>query len=167
MGDAPKLQWIDVKKTLGGRAVLRGVDLDVAAGRSLVVIGGSGSGKSVTLKCALGVIKPDDGAILVDGENLAALHGRERRRALAKFGMLFQGGALFDSMTIWENIAFRLLYAERVPRRTSPSAIRWSSQGACKSAPAWRAPSSPSPTSSSSTSRPLGSIRSPRTRSMI
>jgi phospholipid/cholesterol/gamma-HCH transport system ATP-binding protein len=113
----PKLQWRGVQKTLGGRHVLRGVDLDVAAGRSLVVIGGSGVGKSVTLKTALGIIKPDAGEVLVDGQDVAHVGGKARRAIMSKFGMLFQGGALFDSLTIWENIAFRLVYAERVNRK--------------------------------------------------
>jgi phospholipid/cholesterol/gamma-HCH transport system ATP-binding protein len=108
---------IDVKKNLGGRQVLDGVNLDVAAGRSLVVIGGSGVGKSVTLKCALGIMKPDSGKVLVDGEDVTAANAAERRRLASKFGMLFQGGALFDSLTIWENVAFRLLYAEGVARK--------------------------------------------------
>ena len=112
-----KLEWIDVKKTLGGRQVLQGVNLDVDAGRSLVVIGGSGVGKSVTIKCALGIIKPDLGSIQVDGQDVAKLSGDARRAARAQFGMLFQGGALFDSLTIWENVAFRLLYSEHVGRK--------------------------------------------------
>jgi phospholipid/cholesterol/gamma-HCH transport system ATP-binding protein len=117
MTDAQKLQMIDVKKKLGGRQVLDGVNLDVAAGRSLVVIGGSGVGKSVTLKCALGLIKPDSGKVLVDGNDITHAHGAERRRLAGKFGMLFQGGALFDSMTIWENVAFRLIYAQEISRK--------------------------------------------------
>ena len=117
MDAPPKLEWLDVHKTLGGRRVLDGVTIDVAAGHSLVIIGGSGVGKSVTLKCALGIIKPDAGQVRVDGEDVTAATGEERLRIAAKFGMLFQGGALFDSLTIWENIAFRLLYAERVPRK--------------------------------------------------
>jgi phospholipid/cholesterol/gamma-HCH transport system ATP-binding protein len=117
MAGVAKLQLIGVKKNLGGRQVLDGVDLDVGAGRSLVVIGGSGVGKSVTLKCALGIMTPDAGKVLVDGEDVTTATGAERRRLAAKFGMLFQGGALFDSMTIWENVAFRLLYAEKIPRK--------------------------------------------------
>jgi phospholipid/cholesterol/gamma-HCH transport system ATP-binding protein len=113
---APKLALEGISKTLGGRAVLRGVDLDVAAGRSLVVIGGSGVGKSVTLKCALGLLTPDAGAVRVDGRDVTALPARERVPLMAKFGMLFQGAALFDSLTIWENVAFRLLYADRLSR---------------------------------------------------
>jgi phospholipid/cholesterol/gamma-HCH transport system ATP-binding protein len=113
----PKLQLAGIKKTLRGRRVLDGVDLDVAPGKSLVVIGGSGQGKSVTLKCALGLMKPDAGKVLVDGADLTRMPEEIRARAMKKFGMLFQGGALFDSLPIWENIAFRLIYADRVPRK--------------------------------------------------
>jgi phospholipid/cholesterol/gamma-HCH transport system ATP-binding protein len=114
---APKLQLIDIRKTLGAREVLCGVNLDVAAGRSLVVIGGSGVGKSVTLKCALGLMTPDSGQVLVDGRDVTHLSVRARHKLAEKFGMLFQGGALFDSLTVWENIAFRLLYAQKIPRQ--------------------------------------------------
>ncbi len=114
---APKLMLAGVEKTLGGRKVLRGVDLDVAHGRSLVVIGGSGVGKSVTLKCALGLMTPDAGQVLIDGQDVTHLKGGERQRLAAKFGMLFQGGALFDSLPIWENVAFRLIYSQKVPRK--------------------------------------------------
>lgn len=111
-----KLQLSGVKKKLRGRQVLDGVDLDVAAGRSLVIIGGSGQGKSVTLKCALGLMKPDAGQVLVDGADVTRMPQEIRARVMRKFGMLFQGGALFDSLSVWENIAFRLLYADNVKR---------------------------------------------------
>jgi len=93
-------------KTFGDNAVLRGVDLSVATGSSTVIIGGSGTGKSVLLKCILGLVAPDAGRILLDGEDVTQA---ERDSFLAKFGMLFQGGALFDSMPVWQNVAFRLL----------------------------------------------------------
>ena len=112
----PKLVLENVVKSFGSKKVLNGVNLDVTPGRSLVVIGGSGVGKSVTLKCALGLMKPDSGRILVDGVDISRAHGAELARLRAKFGMLFQGGALFDSLTIWENVAFRLLYADKVSR---------------------------------------------------
>ena len=112
----PRLALENVVKSFGPKKVLNGVNLDVAPGRSLVVIGGSGVGKSVTLKCALGLMKPDSGRILVDGVDVSRAHGGELARLRAKFGMLFQGGALFDSLTIWENVAFRLLYADKVSR---------------------------------------------------
>lgn len=111
-----KLQLICVKKQLRGRQVLDGVDLDVAERRSLVIIGGSGVGKSVTLKCALGLMRPDAGQVLVDGADVTRMPEEIRARVMRKFGMLFQGAALFDSLTVWENIAFRLLYADGVKR---------------------------------------------------
>ena len=113
----PKLELKAVKKRLRGRNVLDGVDLDIAPGQSLVIIGGSGAGKSVTLKCALGLMFPDSGQVLVDGEDITHLKGAKRQPALHKFGMLFQGGALFDSLSVWENIAFRLLYSDKISRK--------------------------------------------------
>ena len=113
------LRLADVHKTLGGRPVLRGIDLDVAKGRSLVVIGGSGVGKSVMLKCALGLLRPDSGSVWVDGRDVTALRGRARQAVNARFGMLFQGGALFDSLRIWENVAFRPLYAQKQKRKAA------------------------------------------------
>jgi phospholipid/cholesterol/gamma-HCH transport system ATP-binding protein len=112
-----KLQLIGIKKRLRGRQVLDGVDLDVAPAKSLVVIGGSGQGKSVTLKCALGLMKPDAGQVLVDGADVTRMPQEIRARVMKKFGMLFQGGALFDSLTVWENIAFRLIYADKIARK--------------------------------------------------
>jgi phospholipid/cholesterol/gamma-HCH transport system ATP-binding protein len=96
----------DVHKAFGANRVLRGVTLSVDSGKSLVVIGGSGTGKSVLLKCVLGLIRHDSGTILLDGEDVTKA---ERDPFLARFGMLFQGGALFDSLRVWENVAFRLL----------------------------------------------------------
>jgi len=96
----------DVKKSFGPNHVLRGVTLNIDRGTSMVIIGGSGTGKSVLLKCILGLVHPDAGRIALDGEDVA--HA-ERDAFLARFGMLFQGGALFDSLKVWENVAFRLL----------------------------------------------------------
>ncbi|MEM9145774.1 MAG: ATP-binding cassette domain-containing protein [Pseudomonadota bacterium] len=98
-----------VHKAFGHKHVLRGVDLEAARGESVVIIGGSGTGKSVTLKCVLGLVRPDAGAISVAREDAVAARGRAREALLDRFGMLFQGGALFDSMLVWENVAFRLL----------------------------------------------------------
>ena len=95
-----------VKKSFGDNHVLRGVDLHIPKGESMVIIGGSGTGKSVALKCVLGLIKPDSGTILVDGQDAST---GDRDAFLARFGMLFQGGALFDSLSVWQNVAFRLL----------------------------------------------------------
>jgi phospholipid/cholesterol/gamma-HCH transport system ATP-binding protein len=104
----------DVHKAFGSNQVLRGVDLSVATGESLVVIGGSGTGKSVTIKCVLGLVKPDSGTITVDGQDVRQ---GDRDAFLARFGMLFQGGALFDSMPVWQNVAFRLMRGQlRRPR---------------------------------------------------
>ncbi len=95
-----------VKKSFGPNHVLRGVDMTIAQGQSLVIIGGSGTGKSVLLKCVLGLVTPDAGTITLDGQDVRRT---DRDAFLARFGMLFQGGALFDSMRVWENVAFRLL----------------------------------------------------------
>jgi phospholipid/cholesterol/gamma-HCH transport system ATP-binding protein len=95
-----------VTKSFGSNHVLRGVDLHIAKGTSMVIIGGSGTGKSVALKCVLGLVTPDAGTILVDGKPAGV---GDRDAFLARFGMLFQGGALFDSLPVWQNVAFRLL----------------------------------------------------------
>lgn len=95
-----------VTKSFGRNAVLRGVTLDIPTGQSMVIIGGSGTGKSVLLKCILGLVRPDGGTITLDGQDVTKV---ERDAFLGRFGMLFQGGALFDSMRVWENVAFRLL----------------------------------------------------------
>ena len=96
----------NVHKAFGANQVLRGASLEVPKGTSMVVIGGSGTGKSVLLKCILGLVTPDSGTIAVDGQNVT---GAPRDAFLARFGMLFQGGALFDSLPVWQNVAFRLL----------------------------------------------------------
>ena len=95
-----------VHKEFGANHVLQGVDLEVGKGTSMVIIGGSGTGKSVALKCILGLIRPDAGRILVDGKDAGS---GDRDAFLARFGMLFQGGALFDSLPVWQNVSFRLL----------------------------------------------------------
>lgn len=96
----------DVHKAFGSNKVLQGITLEVPKGQSLVVIGGSGTGKSVLLKCVLGLVRPDRGVITVEGRDVTT---GDRDAFLAQFGMLFQGGALFDSLRVWENVAFRLL----------------------------------------------------------
>ncbi len=96
----------DVKKSFGDNHVLQGVTLEIPRGTSMVIIGGSGTGKSVALKSVLGLVTPDSGTIMVDGQNAATA---ERDAFLARFGMLFQGGALFDSLPVWQNVAFRLM----------------------------------------------------------
>ena len=112
---APKISLSGVTKAFGPKKVLQGIDLDVAPGESMVVIGGSGSGKSVLLKCILGLMKPDRGSIKVDNEETCDLTDRGRARVMRKFGMLFQGGALFDSLRVWENVAFGPIQSDGVP----------------------------------------------------
>ena len=100
------IELIGVTKSFGNNHVLRGVDLTVDRGTSLVIIGGSGTGKSITIKSVLGLITPDAGEITVDGQDVTQT---DRDAFLARFGMLFQGAALFDSLPVWQNVAFRLL----------------------------------------------------------
>jgi phospholipid/cholesterol/gamma-HCH transport system ATP-binding protein len=111
-----KIQLIGVKKRFGPKVVLDGVDLTIEKQSSLVIIGGSGSGKSVTIKAILGIIRPDEGTILVDGEDVTHISGAARDRVMRKFGMLFQGAALFDSLPVWENVAFGLIQGRGVSR---------------------------------------------------
>ncbi len=111
-----KIELRDVKKRFGPKVVLDGVTVSVNDGESLVIIGGSGSGKSVTIKCVLGILRADSGTILVDGEDVTALSGTKRDAYLRKFGMLFQGAALFDSLPVWENVAFGLIQGRGIPR---------------------------------------------------
>ncbi|MCL4678786.1 MAG: ATP-binding cassette domain-containing protein [Alphaproteobacteria bacterium] len=104
-------------KAFGKNEILRGIDLAVPRGKSMVVIGGSGTGKSVTLKCILGLLEADSGSIQVDGHETMALKGADRDELMKKFGMLFQGGALFDSLKIWENIGFGLIHGQKVSKK--------------------------------------------------
>ena len=107
----------DIHKSFGSNKVLQGVTLDVAPGKSLVILGGSGSGKSVMLKNALGLMTPDKGKILFDGKDVTRDQGAGREAQRARMGMLFQSAALFDSLTVWENVAFRLINADGMSRR--------------------------------------------------
>jgi len=118
-GPTAKLEWRGVSKRFDGQVVLDGLNLSVARGRSLVIIGASGQGKSVAIKIAIGLMQPDAGAVFVDGADLTRMGGGARRRLYAKFGMLFQAAALFDSLSVWENVAFRLINADGVPRRAA------------------------------------------------
>jgi phospholipid/cholesterol/gamma-HCH transport system ATP-binding protein len=104
----PKIRLRDLHKSFGPKRVLEGVTIDIDAGQSLVVIGGSGSGKSVLLKHVIGLLKPDSGTTEVDGQAVETLGNKEITEFRRKFGMSFQEGALFDSMTVWQNIAFPL-----------------------------------------------------------
>jgi len=110
----PKIRIRGLHKSFGDKVVLDGLDLDVGVGESVVVIGGSGSGKSVLLKCILGLLTPEAGSIQVDGEEVVRMNGRDMERVRRKFGMLFQNAALFDSQPVWENVAFGLIQGERM-----------------------------------------------------
>ncbi len=112
-----KIELQGVKKRFGQKVVLDGVDLKIGKGESVVIIGGSGSGKSVTIKSVLGIVRPDAGKIFVDGKETTHLHGRAREAVLKKFGMLFQGAALFDSLPVWENVAFGLIQGRGMGRK--------------------------------------------------
>ena len=111
-----KVELKGVKKRFGSKVVLDGIDLRIEPGESLVVIGGSGTGKSVMIKCVLGILTPDSGQIFVDGKEVTRLRGRAHDAALRKFGMLFQGAALFDSLSVWENVAFGLIQGRGMAR---------------------------------------------------
>ncbi|MFQ5984634.1 MAG: ABC transporter ATP-binding protein [Alphaproteobacteria bacterium] len=117
---APSRPMIVVKglcKAFGSNVVLKDLDLEVGEGESVVVIGGSGVGKSVMIKCILGLLTAEAGSIKVDGEEVVGMDGRDRERVLRKFGMLFQGSALFDSLPVWENVAFGLIQGQHLLRR--------------------------------------------------
>lgn len=114
--DTPKIRIRGLRKAFGQKQVLDGVDLDVAAGTSMVVIGGSGTGKSVLLKCILGLIEPDAGRIEIDGQDILTLRARAREEVRGHIGMLFQNGALFDSLTVRENVAFGLVAKHKAGR---------------------------------------------------
>ncbi len=115
----PKIRIRGLKKAFGEKIVLDGVDLDVMQGTGLVVIGGSGTGKSVLIKSILGLITPDAGIIEIDGENVLTAPRRRARELRAQIGMLFQNGALFDSLPVWENVAFGLLAERKIARRNA------------------------------------------------
>ena len=112
---ASKISLRGVTKSFGPKKVLRGIDLEVTPGESMVVIGGSGTGKSVLLKCILGLMQPDDGSIKIDGVETVELGDNGRGQVMRKFGMLFQGGALFDSLRVWENVAFGPIQSDGMP----------------------------------------------------
>jgi len=117
MSEPPiKIRIRDLHKRFGAKQVLDGIDLDVALGESVVVIGGSGTGKSVLLKCVLGILQPDRGSILIDGQEVVGASRGAREQVMQKFGMLFQSAALFDSLPVWENVAFGLLNIKRLGR---------------------------------------------------
>ncbi len=108
----PKISIKGLCKAFDDKVVLDGLSLEVGQQESVVVIGGSGTGKSVLLKCILGLLQPDAGSIKVDGEEVIGLDGADLERVRKKFGMLFQNAALFDSMKVWENVAFGLVQGQ-------------------------------------------------------
>ena len=112
----PKIRVRNLRKAFGDKLVLDGVDLDVMPGTSMVVIGGSGSGKSVLLKCILGLIEPDSGSIEIDGQDVLRASPQQSDAIRQRIGMLFQNGALFDSLPVWENVAFGLLAQRKISR---------------------------------------------------
>jgi phospholipid/cholesterol/gamma-HCH transport system ATP-binding protein len=112
----PKIRLRNLRKSFGEKLVLDGIDLDIMPGTSMVVIGGSGTGKSVLLKCILGLLEPDDGTIEIDGTNILLLPRHEQEDVRTHIGMLFQNGALFDSLPVWENVVFGLLAQRRLRR---------------------------------------------------
>ena len=114
-----KIKVRGLTKTFGAKVVLKDLDLDVVRGRSLVVIGGSGTGKSVLIKCILGLLIPDAGSIEIDGEEVTGMPASERERVMLKFGMLFQGAALFDSLPVWENVSFGLIAGRGMERNAA------------------------------------------------
>ncbi|MGI9484037.1 MAG: ABC transporter ATP-binding protein [Hyphomicrobiales bacterium] len=116
MSEDLHIRMRDVRKAFGPKHVLNGINLDVPRGESVVIIGGSGTGKSVLLKCILGILKADSGSIQVDGKEVIGQPASEREEMLRNFGMLFQGAALFDSLTVWENVSFGLIQGKKMDR---------------------------------------------------
>jgi len=115
----PKISVRGLRKSFGRKRVLDGLDIDCANGESLVIIGGSGTGKSVLVKCILGLLYPEAGSIRIDGVETVGLRRTAREHLLQKFGMLFQGSALFDSLSVWENVAFGLVQGRGMERQAA------------------------------------------------
>lgn len=115
----PKIKITNLHKAFGRKVVLDGIDLEIAEGESLVVIGGSGTGKSVLIKCIQGILTPDKGSILVDDQEVVGVSEKEKELLHSKMGMLFQGGALFDSLSVWENVAFGLIENQNMERKAA------------------------------------------------
>lgn len=133
-GSDDKIILKDIYKSFGDKKVLQGVNITAKAGKSLVIIGGSGTGKSVMIKCIQGLVTPDKGSILVDGKETCRISSRERSKVMEKFGMLFQGAALFDSLRVWENVAFGLVQGRRMNKKRSPR-YRYHQASGCGPAP--------------------------------
>ncbi|MFZ2007899.1 MAG: ATP-binding cassette domain-containing protein [Stellaceae bacterium] len=115
-GAAPKISVRGLEKSFGSKCVLDGIDIDCGVGESLVIIGGSGTGKSVLVKCILGLLHPESGSIRIDGAETVGMKRAGRTALMNKFGMLFQGAALFDSLHVWENVAFGLIQGRGMER---------------------------------------------------
>jgi len=115
--NAPKIELKNVYKSFGAKKILQGVDLKIEKGESLVIIGGSGTGKSVTLKCILGLLQPDKGSVKVDGIDVASASASVKEKINSQMGMLFQGAALFDSLSVWENVAFGLIQGKKMNKK--------------------------------------------------
>ena len=115
----PKISVRGLRKSFGRNRVLAGVDIDCAPGESLVIIGGSGTGKSVLVKCILGLLRPESGSIRIDGVETVGLRRSAREHLMQKFGMLFQASALFDSLRVWENVAFGLIQGRGMERKAA------------------------------------------------
>jgi phospholipid/cholesterol/gamma-HCH transport system ATP-binding protein len=125
MSNGLAIRLTDVHKSFGAKKVLDGVSLDIPAGQSTVIIGGSGTGKSVLIKCILGLLRAESGSIAVDGVEVTRLSAGEREAVNRRIGMLFQGSALFDSLRVWQNVAFALIQGRGVPRaEAKPIAIK-------------------------------------------
>ncbi len=120
MSNDLKISVQNVSKSFGDNHVLKGINLDVKKGESMVIIGGSGSGKSVLLKCILGLIEADSGSIKIDNQEMIGASSDHQLKMREKFGMLFQAGALFDSLPVWENICFALLQRKKITRKDGP-----------------------------------------------
>ena len=118
-----KVEFKNVAKQFGDRVILKDFSLKIPEGKTVVVLGGSGTGKSVSIKCLLGLLTPDSGDITVDGKSVVSLKENEQYELMKKFGMLFQFGALFDSLTNWENVAFALLEQGMKPQDAKKIAI--------------------------------------------
>jgi len=112
-----KISVKNLVKNFGAKEVLKGINLEVKKGESLVILGGSGSGKSVLIKTIATLMQASSGSIKVDGEEVSTINTRNRDKLMEKFGFLFQGGALFDSLTVWENVAFRLLNSQKMNKK--------------------------------------------------
>jgi phospholipid/cholesterol/gamma-HCH transport system ATP-binding protein len=168
----PIIEVRGLRNSFGEQIVHENLDLDVYRGEILGVVGGSGTGKSVLIKCILGILRPDAGSIRIDGAETVGLGRADRTQLMLKFGMLFQGSALFDSLSVWENVAFGLTQGRGMPRQQAREVAlqKLASVGcraACRNGWRWHGQSRLSPRSCSSTSRRPGSTRSWPTSSTI